>query len=500
MENQGFSQMDRPEIVNYIRSVGKELAHAVKKTKKKNLDTTLKDVLYCLNEPVGEKQKTMLDYHPKEYNYNNDKSRFKSIGNRITENNEDFGNMFNPMKKASMNKTFYDRKKEELIRRQKKLEIIKNKKRIEEEKYYKSKPQITKQSQKILETKLIDKKPIYERTSEILNDKNQKIEKLKSMYSELKAIEEEESIGSFKAPGQYDESKFLEWRKETEIREKRRNEKIGKIKQEIEYLETESIKNMHKPMIDKKSEKIAKSKMSSEDLNQSVYNKLYNLHGEKINKINQLSQKNIPTFTPSINTKLPQFLQNSIYNKVTKNSSISIGNKYTMKKPYMNSKNYINSSMDLNSNLHPNEHIYSNENGQYSRNKIHSSMTEFYNNPLYNISQNNEDETDAYSRYRLGLQSSNEKKMRLLKNVKFNPYNSYNDNRDWKDNIPWQKSIHYVNESFYGKDDSPNTLYKINIRNTSAWDKNRENQIMMDNRVSVRLRNLNFNRTSSAKK
>jgi hypothetical protein len=495
MENQGFSQIDRPEIVSYIKSVGKELAHAVKKTKKKNLDTTLKDVLYCLNEPVGEKQKTLLDYHPKEYYFNNDKSRIKSIENRITENVEDFGNMFNPLKKSNMNKTFYDRKKEELIKKQKKLEIIKNKKRIEEEKYYKAKPQITKQSQKILETKLIDKKPIYERTSEILNGKNQKIEKLKSMYNELKAIEEEESIGSFKPPGQYDETRFNQWTKERELREKKKKEKIDKIKTEIEYLETESMKNMHKPSIDRNSQRIAKSKMSSEDLSESVYNKLYNLHGEKKNKINLLSQKSIPTFTPSINTKLPPFLQSSLLNKVTKNSSLSIGNRSTNKKP--NSKHFMNSSMDFNTNL-----FLHNENlaGQYSRNKFNSSMTEIYNNPMYNISQNNEEDPDSYSRYRSALHSSKDKKVRLQKQAKFNPYNSYNDNGSWKDNIPWQKSIHFVNESFYGKDEFPNSLYKINIRNSSAWDKNRENQIMMDSRVSVRLRNVNFNRTSSAKK
>jgi len=157
----------------------------------------------------------------------------------------------------------------------------------------------------------------------------------------------------------------------------------------------------------------------------------------------------------------------------------------------------MNSSMDFNTNI-----LLQNENlaGQYSRNKFNSSMTEIYNNPIYNISQNNEDDPDSYSKYRLALQSSNDQKMRLQKQAKFNPYNSYNDNGSWKDNIPWQKSIHFVNESFYGKEEFPNSLYKINIRNSSAWDKNRENQIMMDSRVSVRLRNVNFNRTSSAKK
>ena len=56
-----------------------------------------------------------------------------------------------------------------------------------------------------------------------------------------------------------------------------------------------------------------------------------------------------------------------------------------------------------------------------------------------------------------------------IKNDKINKINHYND---------WQDTIDSVND---GKKNSTNMyddLYKINIRNSSAWDKNRENKVV----------------------
>ena len=498
MEKKGLHLVDDPEIAHYIRSVGKELAGAVKKSKKANYDGILNVILNNLNKPVLETHKTMLDYIPNENNYTNyDKSRIKSVGVLKNSNDDDKENdiskLFNPYKGTTMNKTFYDRKKEELIRKEKKLEIIKNKKRIEEEKNYIIKPTINQHSQKILDRKLPDKKPIYERTKDILNVRNKNIENLKSMYSDLKVLDDEESIGSFKTPGQYNEARFTEWRKEREQRDKRKIEKIDKIKQEIEYHETESFKQLYHPTIDKKSEKIAQSKILNEEIYEPVYDKLYNLHCEKSNRISQLSLKTMPTFSPSINNKLPNFLVNSLSNKITKNSSMSNANRSTLKKLSIGSKNFLNSSVELKgSPLLKNEKLLSNEYlaGKYSRNKINSSMTEYYNN-LFNISKNEEDDPDIVSRYRLALQLSCEKLNKLQKKPKNRTNNSFNDDCQVKIQVPWQTSIHFINKKINGKQETPNSLYKINVRNNSAWDKNKENHIMYNQKLSNVLRSMN---------
>ena len=497
MENKVLHHIDKPEIVNYIRSVGKEFAFAVKKSKKTNFDNALKDVLNCVNEPVAETHKTMLDYETNGNICTNiDKSRLKSVGNYkniIDEKPEDdISKLFNPVKNLSIKKTFYDRKKEELIKKEKKLEIIKNKKRVEEEKNYKIKPKITKQSQKILDSKYSDKKPIYERTKDILNTRNKNLENLKSMYSELQILDEEESIGSFKPPGQYNPTRFLKWTKEREERDKKKHEKIDRIKQEMEYLETESFKQLYHPNIDKKSEKIVKSKIVNEEINENVYDKLYNLHSEKFNKINQLSQRTMPSFTPSINNRLPNFIQNSLSNKITKNDSMSNANQSTLKKLSSYSRHFLNSSVELkNSSILRNEKVFSNESlaAKYSRNKINSSMTEYYNNPLSTY-KNEEEDNDIISRYKVALQSSNGKLSEIAKKSKFRVNNSYDNEREIKRHIPWQTSIHLVNNKIISKDEYPNSLYKINVRNNSAWDKNRENSIMYDNRFSNVLKSM----------
>ena len=490
MDTKILSRIDNPELVNYIKTVGKELALSIKKTKKANLDVALRDVLYCLNEPAEEKQKTMLDYQQNnEATYPNDKSRIRSVVNlRQTheDNNDDINNIFNPSKKNSKNKSFHDRKKDELIRKEKKLEIIKNKKRIEEQKNFKEKPQMAKNSQKIID-KLSYKKPIYARTTEILKNRDQKVEKMKSMYSELKNIEEEESIGVIKLPTHYNENHFNEWRKTNDFWEKNKNEKIVKIKQENENLETETFKNLHHPSIDKRSELMVRSKVLNDENYAPIYDKLFNLHNEKPNKIHQLMLKNMPTFSPSINNKIPNFLQNTLSNKITKNSSISNGRTSSLQKNNTNSKNALNCSIDSLLLKNYNEIAFN----KYSRNKINSSMTELYNNPLIN-----NDEEEPVSRYRLALQLSK------FNNKKSHPKlrtNNSMDNRDRKMEIPWQTSIHFVNNKVNEKKEAPNSLYKINVRNNSAWDKNKENQIMFDHKISNVLRSARLiNKTSSS--
>ena len=212
----------------------------------------------------------------------------------------------------------------------------------------------------------------------------------------------------------------------------------------------------------------------------------------------------MPTFSPSINTKLPNFLLNSFSNKITKNSSISMGNNSMLKKFSAHSKHFLNSSMDLkNSPNLQGDKILSYEYlvAQQSRNKINSSMTELYNNPLY-ISKYDEEDPDVVSRYRSALQMSYEKISRIQKKSKFRANSSFKEPRDVKNQIPWQTSIHSVNikENVKPKEEFPNSLYKINIRNNSAWDKNKENHIMYDQKISNVLRKVNVNRNTSSKK
>ena len=453
---------NNPEIVNYIKNVGKELAHAVKKDP---------NVINFLKNPITEF-----------FNPNENRARVRSVGyskdlNKWKKESEST-NIYVPFNLNIINK-FLDRKKDDLIKKNKNLDILKSNVRIEEEKIYKMKPQITKQSKKILESKYADKKPIYERTKEILNLKSSHIKNLKSLYAELNALKEEKTIENYKKPGHFDKTRFIEWRNQREEWEKRRIDKIEKIKKEIENLETQSFK--HHPKIDINSDKIAKSKIVKEESKRPVYNKLYNLHHEKAEKYFKMTVKSMPTFSPRVNDKLPYFLHN-VMKKNKQNILLPNSDQCTSLNYNTCTKFFLNRSLELKDfSLPKNEKILLETNN--SRNKMNSSMRDCYNK-TNNISNKDEDnESYLISRYRLALELGTEK-MSDLQKSKFRANNSFNDS-DCTKYIPWQTRINFVNKKIIGKEDEPaNSLYKINIRNNSACDKNKENVIILKNKFS----------------
>jgi len=91
-------------------------------------------------------------------------------------------------KKEPKNKSFYDNLVDEKIKHEKRLEILKNKKRNEENISYQEKPKINKISDKI--AKILDKKPIHHRVDEVLNTKTNKLSKIKQDQDEKKQEEE----------------------------------------------------------------------------------------------------------------------------------------------------------------------------------------------------------------------------------------------------------------------------------------------------------------------
>jgi hypothetical protein len=54
----------------------------------------------------------------------------------------------------------------------------------------------------------------------------------------------------------------------------------------------------------------------------------------------------------------------------------------------------------------------------------------------------------------------------------------------------WKKKIHDVNRSYNGKSKLEEKLYKINVNNSSAWDKSKESNIVFDPRLSNLLKSL----------
>ena len=177
----------------------------------------------------------------------------------------------------------------------------------------------------------------------------------------------------------------------------------------------------------------------------------------------------------------------------------------TFKKLGTFSRHFLNSSVQLKcSNCQRNENIFSNENlvEKDSRNMINSSMTEYQNNPS-SFSKFEQDDPDIVSRYRLALQFSSEKISKFSKKPKYIANNSFDDNKDMNCQIPWQKCIDFVNKNPYNlNEESGNNLYKINVRNNTSCDKNKENHIMFDIKYSDVLRSINLtkNRAYSSKK
>ena len=462
-------------LMECIKNVAKEMAHSLIKTKDNQDDE-------C-GEFDSDNLKRIFDVElPKNVFQGDKRNKSNNLDNKdnfFDDKNDDYDFK---IVKNSMSKNVYERTIEGKLRKEKKLEMLRNKKKEEDLSHIKKRPKINLLSQKICEKNQNDTKPIQNRVQEIVDKKYLKIDKLKQQYRDI-ADWESSKITSCT---HYDEKKFDEWLTKQSKWDSNKKNKIENSKQDNERLETENMKSMYHPNIDRKSEILMRSKILSTEnskIKESVYDKLYNLKDEKYNKINQKLADSIPTFNPLINKQMPNF--NKAKNCKTKN--------YTEKKEIKinRSKNNYN-SVEIRNNLdviyednQRKEDNYKNS----KKNRLNASMLDTYNYPNKESNLVKEEVPDLISRYREALEIN--KNTNLFSKNFSNKAIKKSHNRSYQEvskDQASQNSIVKINKKQPNERkvelDNQNLLYKINVSNASAWNQNKENCIVYNPQIS----------------
>jgi len=227
----------------------------------------------------------------------------------------------------------------------------------------------------------------------------------------------------------YNKDKFNEWTKKNSNWKKNKNEKINSLKTENEFVESQYLKSLHHPSIDKKSEYLVKSKDLNRDFVEPVHERLYNIKDDKYSKIERKVAESIPSFSPYL-----------------------FDSKYSPESKY---KRY-----------------FRNNNTQLKCNSIDSIRINAYNSveerpksPRYNRKGTFE------SRFRAGSEVSQE-------SIHLEEKKGKKHKSNYECRVPWQNLIDKASTRRKNSFDKGNSLYKINVRDNSSWHKEKSNEIM----------------------
>jgi len=265
----------------------------------------------------------IFDIFNQDYNmqkYQNFNKTFH-IENSIFQNKETFGEgNWSRNNISEKEKIFAEKKNVKMMN-------IKNMILYNEQLNLRSKPGIDSGSLKIINNKLKDKKPIYERYEEVKNEKKANLEKYKKelirnnsaknlnstnyydynlstkneknkiQFNELNLINKDTPISKH----------FNEWLTKNEKWNNNKENKFKEMKKKMEEQKFENENTSHTPKIDQVSDIIANTKNFNEFPGLEVYDKLYNQKDKKIQKQKYLIEKNKPRFIPTINNYTPKY-------------------------------------------------------------------------------------------------------------------------------------------------------------------------------------------------
>jgi len=312
-DNSRSININNPELINYIKKIGKEMALSLKNKKTNSVEFAMEDLLdefskinktgrisnLPLNSSTPEPPKR-TDYTST--NYNN--SSFSELSSEPLDSMYSYKKKIQQEKKEST--SFYERKVQQKANKDLKLKILKTKEIIEKEKQIRSKPKISTITKRIIQKNAY--RPIQDRVDEIVESKNLNRENLKKAHQELKLQQEQEYSTSRVMKSQFNPEHFERWRQN---RLKWRENKINRIlsiTQEKERLETEEAKMRSIPMINEYSRIICNS--NCDNSTTSVHEKLYKEKDIRMEKLVEKVFDSIPTFTPIITKNIPNFEKN----------------------------------------------------------------------------------------------------------------------------------------------------------------------------------------------
>jgi hypothetical protein len=305
-----------------------------------------------------------------------------------------------------------------------KLELLRNKKRNEELKHLKAKPDISENSKRIIKDKLNNVKPIHQRVNEVIKTKEEKLSMLNYLYNVIENEDMKElsktriSTNIQNEQDKYDFNAFyndqIQWLKT-------KQEKLIFIRSEIKKLEEEGEKKFYKPIINQQSRAIV-AKSVNKRIESTTHNRLYKDNEVYTKKKEELRNKSKPSFTPQLAKSKSKIFKE--HNK-GKNKSMSYGEETF--------------ASDLDS-------LTGKSKGHFE-NEIIQDYKAMLNNLDY-WENNNKGKSDK----------------QLIKMIKFN-----SGLQDDVGNI--------TNTNFYDREGDSN-LYRLNIQDNSMWRKNKENKVM----------------------
>ena len=467
-------------VKSYIQTLAKEMAKSLKKNRRDSIEETLDSIFSKL--PNQEKRTSILDYEtlPHEFTKNYESNTSESSSSEKHQNNQKHLLVNNH--KTLMKENFNQRNKIHVAKKLQKIEFLKSKKRIEEEKNLKFKPTINNNTNKIIQQKIF--KPIHYRLEEEIEKKRTNLAILKKEYNDCKRLKEDHDFETYQSvKHHFDEDRFEEWRLK---QLKWKNDKIVKSllkNHEKLRLETEEAKTYHNPIIDKNSETISITLNTNKGT--SIFDKLYMDKDERHKRQVTKLLESLPSFSPSLNNRRPKFAINN-------NNGIKFSSDRNIEKKTLtpdNLKRNMPKTYDLNSSLKEKNNKFSSVNYQTIKtmNETFDTKTNLYLSNLLAASEEQEyysNEEDLISKYRNALDRNDS--LKIMKNRKkieaINIIDGSNlDQVDWKLSATSVSNIEKVakkgkiiNEKLNSFDDN----YKINVRNGTACNTNKENVVI----------------------
>ncbi len=473
MSNNNSKGEENSQLLDVIKQVAKEMAEAMKiqknettKISKENTQILNESIKFADNPPIyNDNSKSFLETNNLDASQQHVNETIKK-NTRYFEDDEDDRDFYEEPE-TYQHKSFYEREMKVYSNQKHKLDLLRNKNMVDEKKKMSSKPQLKESTKKYIQKKCINNKPIHERLDDLLMNKEIQTEYVKKKIlkddADHKRREEEErfkkerfiyvplvdqSTLTTKVDSDVYYNNQMDWqfKKEAKINYTRylNEEKEKSIIQETFF----------KPSINKKSEKIITQK-TNDKTQQNVYNKLYHNHEEQIIKKQMKILKETPKFVPTINKNYPKYI---------KSKRRSSADEINLTRGKYNHESQLNSQFSFLNKDSPNINE-ANLNDYQQEEDLH-----------------NQQEDPLIVQYRLNLERSHFKSSPVKEAIKAKTreLNEVASKIKEKQRQPdWFDEIVNVNNNTNQVLQDDDKLFKLNVRNISAWTEATENKIFI---------------------
>ena len=326
--------------MSIIKNISKTMSDHVNIERKKEIHNKAEEVLKKIDKETVQqnKRESILDFDMNNLNIKKkvikkSSKTLKSMKGLSQVNQLD--NTFkeedsNLTKKSSNKDNFYKKQQEHLSMHELKMNHYRKEKIEEERQQMKNKPQITKNTQKILNNKkkirsqslstsiIGSDLPLYQRVKEIQQEKEERFDQLRKLYEMVEKTKEERLNPNKIVIKPYNPEKFEKWRQDKIKWIENKKAKLTEKKYEIEN-NKEFENNTFHPQTNIRSNMIIKEKY-----NNSNFLDRNNLYEEQkfMNQV-QISKLAKPSFAPMLIRNLPNYIRQEEVDHYKINKSMS---------------------------------------------------------------------------------------------------------------------------------------------------------------------------------